>query len=318
MRAPTALARAAFNFPSICVTTMSKLPPNQSTSWDALSVDELEEAVALHNRLYWIENNAQISDPEFDRLVETLREKSPTSPILDAIGPAGANLVDAALADTPLGDAALHDVHQVLHDPPMLSLDKCYDEETLLKWFDKFEGDVLVSPKVDGVAMCVRYDADGNLALAATRGSGRVGELITDNAKQVDGLPLKIEAKEIEVRGEAYMPLAVFRADFAADYANPRNLTAGALKLKDAAATEYYRIRFFAYDVLGVEFDTELEKMRWLKSLGFDPVGSEVKAQAIEPADRKSTRLNSSHVRISYAVFCLKKKKIKRKTQSRR
>src|SRR5436305_3887741 len=26
--------------------------------------------------------------------------------------------------------------------------------------------------------------------------------------------------------------------------------------------------------------------------------------------DRKSTRLNSSHVRISYAVFCLKKKKI--------
>src|SRR3989442_8178315 len=28
-----------------------------------------------------------------------------------------------------------------------------------------------------------------------------------------------------------------------------------------------------------------------------------------EKADRKSTRLNSSHVRISYAVFCLKKKK---------
>src|SRR5690606_28036856 len=31
------------------------------------------------------------------------------------------------------------------------------------------------------------------------------------------------------------------------------------------------------------------------------------------PLDRKSTRLNSSHVKISYAVFCLKKKK-KRKT----
>src|SRR3989442_10618630 len=29
------------------------------------------------------------------------------------------------------------------------------------------------------------------------------------------------------------------------------------------------------------------------------------------PPDRKSTRLNSSHVRISYAVFCLKKKKYK-------
>src|SRR5437667_11877621 len=34
---------------------------------------------------------------------------------------------------------------------------------------------------------------------------------------------------------------------------------------------------------------------------------------ALEPLtkDRKSTRLNSSHITISYAVFCLKKKKIK-------
>src|SRR5436305_8620273 len=31
--------------------------------------------------------------------------------------------------------------------------------------------------------------------------------------------------------------------------------------------------------------------------------------------DRKSTRLNSSHVRISYAVFCLKKKKMKKQTR---
>src|SRR2546422_4301215 len=32
------------------------------------------------------------------------------------------------------------------------------------------------------------------------------------------------------------------------------------------------------------------------------------------PLDRKSTRLNSSHGYISYAVFCLKKKKIKQNT----
>src|SRR3712207_9480064 len=34
------------------------------------------------------------------------------------------------------------------------------------------------------------------------------------------------------------------------------------------------------------------------------------------PADRKSTRLNSSHANISYAVFCLKKKNIKKHTRS--
>src|SRR5690606_39322308 len=33
--------------------------------------------------------------------------------------------------------------------------------------------------------------------------------------------------------------------------------------------------------------------------------------------DRKSTRLNSSHVKISYAVFCLKKKKYKTEDKAR-
>src|SRR5690625_989049 len=42
------------------------------------------------------------------------------------------------------------------------------------------------------------------------------------------------------------------------------------------------------------------------------PDNTEIIAQITEQADRKSTRLNSSHVAISYAVFCLKKKKKKR------
>src|SRR5947199_3484724 len=39
--------------------------------------------------------------------------------------------------------------------------------------------------------------------------------------------------------------------------------------------------------------------------------------QFVAAEDRKSTRLNSSHLGISYAVFCLKKKK-KRSTRNRR
>src|SRR3712207_7030517 len=42
-------------------------------------------------------------------------------------------------------------------------------------------------------------------------------------------------------------------------------------------------------------------------------VGKDNTAEEVEgflEADRKSTRLNSSHANISYAVFCLKKKKI--------
>src|SRR5690242_21472097 len=38
-------------------------------------------------------------------------------------------------------------------------------------------------------------------------------------------------------------------------------------------------------------------------------VGSELPVPELRESDRKSTRLNSSHMSISYAVFCLKKKK---------
>src|SRR5690606_41114309 len=37
--------------------------------------------------------------------------------------------------------------------------------------------------------------------------------------------------------------------------------------------------------------------------------GTVVAQAQVQPGDRKSTRLNSSHVKITYAVFCLKKKK---------
>src|SRR5438876_7037718 len=50
------------------------------------------------------------------------------------------------------------------------------------------------------------------------------------------------------------------------------------------------------------EDEDDLPDLRWGLERG-DPVG-----------DRKSTRLNSSHPSISYAVFCLKKKKEKRRT----
>src|SRR5256885_8703156 len=39
---------------------------------------------------------------------------------------------------------------------------------------------------------------------------------------------------------------------------------------------------------------------------------SPVNFRPLEHGDRKSTRLNSSHLVISYAVFCLKKKKVNR------
>src|SRR5439155_2848864 len=43
-------------------------------------------------------------------------------------------------------------------------------------------------------------------------------------------------------------------------------------------------------------------------ALGIKHIGASMKRTLVVGLDRKSTRLNSSHVAISYAVFCLKKK----------
>lgn len=235
----------------------------KNQDWSAMSVEQLEAAVQYHNAKYWVEHAPEISDPEYDKLIEALRAKAPESALLDAIGEAGAGLDEGE----ELGDGV-----RVRHERPMLSLDKCYDEPTLRKWFEKFDGDAVVSPKVDGLAISIKYGADGRLQIGATRGNGTVGELITDNIKQIEGIPHQIPGGDIEVRGEAYMPISVFKTRYAAQYANPRNLAAGALKQKDATKTGAYSLRFFAYDVVGVELDSEISKNEYLKKIGFEPV----------------------------------------------
>src|SRR5438876_4986739 len=51
---------------------------------------------------------------------------------------------------------------------------------------------------------------------------------------------------------------------------------------------------------------------------GMSPLGENRHAELSRNRDRKSTRLNSSHPSISYAVFCLKKKKKYSTTTSKR
>src|SRR3712207_8754797 len=55
------------------------------------------------------------------------------------------------------------------------------------------------------------------------------------------------------------------------------------------------------------ELDRLLGAPGGLVQLGRHPL--RIGRQLVQPVDRKSTRLNSSHANISYAVFCLKKKK---------
>jgi DNA ligase (NAD+) len=158
----------------------------------------------------------------------------------------------------------------------MLSLDKAYDREALWGFVQKprsgerkVEGDLVVTPKIDGVACSLRYGDDGRLVLAATRGDGLRGEDITANARRVQAIPGRVEAASVEVRGELYLPRSRFASTYAADFVNARNLTAGAIKQKDPHKTAAYGLSFFAYDLLGSDVASELDKSARLAALGF-------------------------------------------------
>src|SRR3712207_7484688 len=64
------------------------------------------------------------------------------------------------------------------------------------------------------------------------------------------------------------------------------------------------RIPLPAQQVLSLE---PLRKARDARGVNLEPVAN---LSLAYPVDRKSTRLNSSHANISYAVFCLKKKNV--------
>src|SRR5207249_9725991 len=70
----------------------------------------------------------------------------------------------------------------------------------------------------------------------------------------------------------------------------------------DTATTEIYTLSL--HDALPICLHARGRRAGRPRPRGRAPLGA-------APRDRKSTRLNSSHVSISYAVFCLKKKKKK-------
>lgn len=214
-----------------------------------LSVAELEREIRRHNKLYFELHKPEISDYDFDRLVERLRKLKPDSPVLSEIPP----------------EATEKEFKKVRHLSEMLSLDKCYNDEDLEDWASKFEGDVIASPKIDGCATELRYNDKGELVLGATRGDGLIGEDITLNVQMIPGIPKKISKGPLEIRGEIYMKLSVFKK-YSGTFANPRNLAAGAIKQKDPRKTAEYQLSFFGYDVLGLKLKTEREKFELLKS----------------------------------------------------
>lgn len=218
-------------------------------------IAELREAINQHDYRYYVLAEPSISDREYDRLLEELRALENQYPEL-------------LTPDSPtqrVGGRPLEEFEQVRHAVPMLSIDNTYNEGELRE-FDarvakRLGGEAyeyIVDPKIDGVAVSLRYER-GRLVLAATRGDGTTGDDVTQNARTIRNIPLKLRgagAKQevLEVRGEIYWPTKDFerfnrireeRGE--PTFANPRNGTAGTLKQLDPRLVRERRLAFTAH-----------------------------------------------------------------------
>jgi len=253
----------------------------------AKRAEELRKLLERYNYKYYVEAKPDISDREFDRLLDELKDIEQKHPELRT-------------PDSPtqrVGGQPIEGFHTVRHREPMQSIDNTYDANGLHEFDRRVRKGLggepvsyVVELKIDGVAISLTYE-DGVFTQGATRGDGERGEDVTHNLRTVRDLPLRLHGKNppalFEARGEIYMT----RDDLARvnlqqkkahkePYANPRNLAAGSLKQLDPAICAERRLRLFAYGsgaVEGVELTSHRQLLELLRSYGF-PVNTHVAA----------------------------------------
>jgi DNA ligase (NAD+) len=225
-------------------------------------LDALREKIRHHEHRYYVLDDPEISDAEFDRLMNQLKQLEAEHPGLITL-------------DSPtqrVGGKPREGFVKREHSSPMLSLDNAYSEEELRDWerrVHELSGrndiEYLCELKLDGMSLALQYEG-GRLAHGVTRGDSAVGEDVTLNVRTVRSVPLAVTAaalkkagipQEFEVRGELLMPLAAFRRmneererQGLAKFANPRNATAGTVRQLDASVTAQRRLEYFAYFLL--------------------------------------------------------------------
>lgn len=252
---------------------------------------KLRRQINEHDYNYYVLNSPTVADAEYDALMRTLKELETEHPEL--ITPdSPTQRVSGQLAEG---------FEEYFHKRPMLSLDNSYSIEDLRDWARRCEKlaegrkfDFICELKIDGLSLSLIYE-NGLLVRAVTRGDGTRGEVVTNNAKTIRSVPLRIQAdrtEEIEVRGEVYLPHEAFervnreRAEQELPtFANPRNAASGAMRQLDPQAVYDRRLDIFCYQLLfdgQPAFPTHGESLEWMDKHGLKVNKEKCHCQTIE------------------------------------
>lgn len=237
-------------------------------------IEQLTETINYHNHLYYVESKQEISDFEFDQLLNELIQLEKEHP----------ELASPTSPTKRVGGDITDKFETVKHRYPMLSLSNSYSKEEIIEWANRAKKMVdddfefVCELKYDGVAIGIQY-VDGKLTRAVTRGDGTQGEDVTVNVKTIRAIPLELKGdfpKEFEIRGEILMPRASFEAineqrrlNFEEEYANPRNLASGTLKQLDSKVVAERKLTSFLYFVMGEDlgltnhYDSVMKAKEW-------------------------------------------------------
>jgi DNA ligase (NAD+) len=257
---------------------VAKLQKRQSSKQ---AMQALREEIRRHEELYYVYDNPEISDAEYDSLIERLNKLEVEHP----------ELITPDSPTQRVGGRPAEGFPEVVHRHQMLSLDNSYNIEELRAFDERCQRladgrqfEYVAELKIDGLSLSLHYE-DQLLVRGVTRGDGRTGEDVTPNARTIRSIPLRLRTADrkigraIEVRSEAFIPRRVFEQTNAereeageAKFANPRNAAAGTIRQLDPRIVASRKLDMFAYDLIAggrKPFASHWEALDWMKGAGF-------------------------------------------------
>nr|WP_283243544.1 NAD-dependent DNA ligase LigA [Feifania hominis] len=270
-------------------------------------IERLREALLYHSRKYYVEDNPEISDYEYDSMLRSLEQlereypeyQSPLSPTVR------------------VGGAVSKGFETVTHTVKMESLQNAFSDDEIRDFDESVrktgEPTYVVEYKIDGLSVSLEY-RDGQFVRGSTRGDGEVGEDITQNLKTIRAIPLVLTEKPsyLEVRGEVFMPresferLNVIREEAGEPlFANPRNAAAGSLRQLDSRVTASRNLSIFVFNIQqleGVALSTHYEALCYLKRLGFRTITEWEPTGDIEAVLRRIHEIGEQRFALPYDI----------------
>ncbi len=239
-------------------------------------IQRLTDELNRHNHLYYVESNPEISDYDFDQLLQKLQQLEKEHP----------EFASDLSPTKRVGGDITKKFETVKHRFPMLSLSNSYSEEEIIEWGNRIKKSIetpveyVCELKYDGVAIGISY-LNGKLMRAVTRGDGVQGEDVTNNVKTIKTIPLQLKGDfpdDFEIRGEIFFPIKSFektneerRLNGEPEFANPRNSASGTLKSQDSKVVASRGLDCLLYGIYGddLPFDNHLESVQKAKDWGF-------------------------------------------------